>query len=430
MNTDPSTLNSLKRKPAPSRLAIWLALWLAASAGTAAQADEAPVADAAAPIVQPSLTITGEYWRTVDGGLRTGGLWNVLADLTLEVDLARLGGPADSALVAQVLGNKNQHEEVSVADYTGAANPVSGIHAGDAWRVFNLHYRQSWADGAHTLKLGQLAIDDEFMGSEYSGLFANSAFGAMPSQVATPLAGRYGGSGAFPIYAVASPGLLVQTTLNDAWSWQTGLYYGGPGLDEKDNHGFEWTDGAGLVVFTEAAWTGKLASLPNTVRLGGAYHSARFDDFESLAAGRDDATVRGLYSFYVVHDITLASRAEDKPLLGAFWRAGVSPQSDRAVVSTYADAGLNWFGPIPGRDDDIAGLAVACTHFGREFRRASGDEAPAGTETALELTYRAQLTPWWALQADAQWLFEPARDADSGRRETATVVGLRTEFAF
>ena len=35
-----------------------------------------------------------------------------------------------------------------------------------------------------------------------------------------------------------------------------------------------------------------------------------------------------------------------------------------------------------------------------------------------------------ALQADAQWLFEPARDADSGRRETATVVGLRTEFAF
>jgi porin len=185
-----------------------------------------------------------------------------------------------------------------------------------------------------------------------------------------------------------------------------------------------------LVVFTEAAWTGQLASLPNTVRLGGAYHSARFDDFESLADGRDDATTRGLYSFYVVHDITLASRAEDKPLLGAFWRAGVSPQSDRAVVSTYADAGLNWFGPIPGRDDDIAGLAVACTHFGREFRRASGDEAPAGTETALELTYRAQLTPWWALQADAQWLFEPARDADSGRRETATVVGLRTEFAF
>ena len=35
-----------------------------------------------------------------------------------------------------------------------------------------------------------------------------------------------------------------------------------------------------------------------------------------------------------------------------------------------------------------------------------------------------------ALQADAQWLFEPARDAGSGRRETATVVGLRTEFAF
>lgn len=431
MNTTQTTPIAFPRIARHRRLASGVALCLASAVGFSAPSDEPPVAEPAAPaIIQPSLTITGEYWRNLDGGQRTGALWNVLADLTLEVDLARLGGPADSALVAQILGNKNQHDDRSFADYTGATNPVSGIHAGDAWRVFNLHYRQSWADGAYTLKLGQLAIDDDFMGSEYSGFFANSSFGAMPSQVATPLAARHEDSGAYPIYAVAAPGLLVQSRLSDAWSWQTGLYYGGPGIDEKDNHGFDWADGAGLVAFTEASWSGKLAGKPTTVRLGGAYHSGHFDDLESLADGDDEATARGSYSFYVVHDLTLASRAEDKPLLGAFWRAGLSPQSDRAVVSSYADAGLNWFGPIPGREADVAGVAVACTHFGRDFRRASGGEAPAGTETTLELTYRAQLTSWWAVQADAQWLFDPARNTDSSARETATVVGLRTELAF
>jgi len=123
----------------------------------------------------------------------------------------------------------------------------------------------------------------------------------------------------------------------------------------------------------------------------------------------------------------LAARDAEHPILGAFWRAGLSPQLDRSAVARYADAGLNWFAPIPGRADDIAGLAISYTEYGDAYRRLA--HALAAAETALELTYRAQLTEHLALQAIVQRHFNPLA-ADDGSRHAATVLGLRAEVSF
>lgn len=380
------------------------------------------VAETATPIVQPSLTVTGEYWDNASGGLATGSRWNSLADLAVDIDLARLGGPAGSSLTAQLLWIENQHTAPDFADLTGAANPVSGLNAADAWRLFNLFYRQSWADDRFALKLGQLALDDDFMGSDFAGLFAFSAFGAMPSQVATPHGAASGGGGAYPIYAVAAPGVHFSARLDDRFALQLGAYHGGPGADEHGNHGTDWISGSGqgLVLFYEGAYAFSLAGRPSTLRAGGALHSGRFDDLDALATGADADEVRGLYSFYLIQDLVLAARDAEHPTLGAFWRAGLSPRQDRSVVHRYADAGLNWFAPLPGRDADIAGLAVSYTEYGDAYRRL---------DPALELTYRAQLTEHLALQAILQRLFNPLA-ADDGSRHPASVLGLRAELAF
>ena len=394
-----------------------------------AHAQPAAVPEPAAPIVQPSLTITGEFWHNTSGGLATGSRWNSLADLSVAVDLARLGAPAGASFTAQLFWIENQHTTADFADLTGAANPVSGLNAGDAWRVFNLFYRQAWADDRFALKIGQLAIDDDFMGSDYAGLFAHSALGAMPSQVATGHCGSVGGGCAYPIYAVAAPGLHLAASLTDAVSVQLGLYHGGPGPDRRRNHGFDWDDGSGqgLVVFYEGAYSFSLLGRASTVRAGGAVHTGRFDDLSRWADDDPAREVRGVYSFYLIQDVVLAARDAEHPLLGAFWRAGLSPQHDRSAVRLYGDAGFNWFGPLPRRPADTFGVAVSYTEYGDHYRRL--DPALAAAETALELTYRAQITDHLALQGIVQRHFNPLAAAD-GSRHAATVLALRAELSF
>jgi carbohydrate-selective porin OprB len=48
----------------------------------------------------------------------------------------------------------------------------------------------------------------------------------------------------------------------------------------------------------------------------------------------------------------------------------------------------------------------------------------------VELTYRAQMAAWFALQADAQFVFNPAFSVGPGSHDTAAIIGLRAEVSF
>ena len=48
-------------------------------------------------------------------------------------------------------------------------------------------------------------------------------------------------------------------------------------------------------------------------------------------------------------------------------------------------------------------------------------------EAVLELTYRAQITPWFALQPDVQWIIHPG---GSTAIDNALVIGLRAAVSF
>jgi porin len=142
------------------------------------------------------------------------------------------------------------------------------------------------------------------------------------------------------------------------------------------------------------------------------------------------ATRQTVPNFYLIHDLALVISPDGAPKLGLFVRGGRNPEPDRSMVGGYADAGLNWFGPLPGRADDTAGLAVSSTCFGDDFLESAAPDGFATDETTLEFTYRAQLTRWMVLQADVQLLFNPGLNPDSSSRETAAVLGLRVEVSF
>lgn len=90
--------------------------------------------------------------------------------------------------------------------------------------------------------------------------------------------------------------------------------------------------------------------------------------------------------------------------------------------------------------------------FGAAYSKISGDAADADRdaqmllpdpslpardhELVFEVSYTAQVTPWWTLQPDFQYIVHPGgnvRDADDPAGATAgnaTLVGLRTSLTF
>ncbi len=375
---------------------------------------------------EPFAIYTTEGWGNVNGGLKRGAKWNGLLNTGFEFDPEPLTGWTGGLFHVEGFWNQSNNTGNRFASYAGSTNAVSNLFAADNVRVFTLWARQQMLEGRVVVTGGQMAADDDFMGSEYSALFLNSAFGSMPSQTGTPLAPRMGGNPAFPIYAVAAPGAMVRVEPVTNVYVQGAIYAGNSGPDVSGNHGFDWKTGGGSgeAFFWETGYKhAHVWDLPGTVKVGGTYHTGTFADFST------GTEARSLYSFYSVVDQALVATKEGDPVLGAFWRGGVSPRRNRSQVQDYTDAGLNWFGPIPGREKDVAGIGVSYTGFSRAYTRSTGGAAAAG-ETALEVTYRAQVTPWFAVQPDVQFLFNPQVNRVSGTRETATVVGLRGEVRF
>jgi porin len=105
--------------------------------------------------------------------------------------------------------------------------------------------------------------------------------------------------------------------------------------------------------------------------------------------------------------------------------------------------GMTLTAPLPGRTNDSAGIEIGIAQVSPQaslLDRAkafyTGDFVPARrTETVIELTYQAQLTPWLQAQPDMQFVINPGGglvnpDDVSQRLHNEIVVGMRTEVTF
>ena len=80
-------------------------------------------------------------------------------------------------------------------------------------------------------------------------------------------------------------------------------------------------------------------------------------------------------------------------------------------------AGLVAKGLVRGRNEDVLGAGVAQVMF--------SDLLPDQTrETAIELFYKARLSPWAVIQPDLQYIAKP-----SGNGRDALIFGLRFQVA-
>src|SRR6266404_4065411 len=120
---------------------------------------------------------------------------------------------------------------------------------------------------------------------------------------------------------------------------------------------------------------------------------------------------------------TTAPSITDKGL-GVFTHIAFCPPNS-SLINFYIDSGLNHKGLIPTRDNDVLGVAFAYGHLNNNPKNAEENSFP-GYEIAIEATYQIELTPWFSLQPDLQYVLHPSGTDIAN----ALVLGARATISF
>jgi porin len=387
------------------------------------------------------LTETSEVLGNPTGGRAQGVVYEGLTQATLSIDLDRaIGLPGGTFYVS---GLQIHGRGLSTNDIDNV-NTVSSIEADRGTRLFELWYQQAFFDGKVSVKVGQISADQEFMVTQYGGLFVNAMFGWAP----LPSADLPSGGSAYPL---ATPGVRFRVQPTTALTGLLGVFSGnpaGPGTGDpqlRDPSGTNFNVNSGVFVIGEVQYAinqdDGATGLPGTYKLGAWYNSntsqGAFSAVSPATAtgpsANNSSPRKNNWSIYAVMDQLVFRPAGSKDGgAGVFVRAMSAP-SDRNEVDLFVEGGITYKGAF-GRDNDTMGLGVGWTRFSNI---ASTDSlSPARTsEVVLEATYQVQLTPWWTVQPDFQYVFNPGGGILNPNQPTkrvgdAAVLGLRTSITF
>ena len=397
--------------------------------------------------VSLGLQETSEVFGNVTGGIHRGADYNGLTEMSLGIDTQKAFGWAGGTF--NVSGLQIHGRYLSV-DNLDTLQTASGIEAQASTRLWELWYQQAFLHDRVDVKLGQQSIDQEFMVSQNSSLFINTAMG----WPLIPSVDLYAGG---PAYPLSSLGVRLRARPTAALTVLAGVFDdnppGGPFANdtqllgaEAAGHAFNLNTGALWIAelqyaINQPASDGTPSGLAGTYKLGFWYDSGSFPDqrFDTLGLSLDNPQSsgvprldRGNASVYALADQTVWARGPRA--LAVFARAMGAPP-DRNLISFSVDAGLTLKAPFPGRDNDTAGIGFGLAKVSGDAaatEQNSGVPGPVrGTETFIEVTYQLQLTPWWLLQPDFQYVFNPGGGVVNPQNPpqrvgNEAVFGLRT----
>jgi porin len=346
---------------------------------------------------------TGEVFSNLHGGLDSSHATEYRGnfDLTLVLDTEALGLWSGGSWVVYL---QNGHGEGISEEYVGDVQILSNIDADDFTQVSEYWLQQRLFGDAARLKLGKQDANADFCALDGAGDFINSSFGIVPN---------------VPIPTFPDPGLGVAVFLEPA-AWLglgMGVYDGGP---NGGTSGFDTAfDGeGGTFGITELTLrTPALPGIrePGVYRIGGWLNTENVDE---ITGDPGPHTFSGNHGLYVIFDQLLFEEGPgdtDSQGMAAFGQFSWAP-GDRNELERYLGAGVIYTGAIRGRDLDMLGLGVAHAVFSDRVRDLDGTTH----ETVIELFYRAQLTPWLALEPDLQLIVNPGGNGDD-----SLVLGLR-----
>lgn len=338
---------------------------------------------------------TGDVFSNLRGGINTNRATRYLGlvDVAITADLDRLGLPPGGTFF--ILG-EDFHGQSPTEEDIGDYQCVSSIDAPRRTQVSEYWWQQTFLDGELTLRLGKQDANAEFGVVDLAGDFINSSFGMVPL---IPM----------PTYPDPSAAVAAFYTPCDWLALKTGVWDGAP---DGRNWGFSGTGSTFSIAEAELLWSLLEERLPGGFHVGGWYHSGDVDDLSG------NGSFDGNYGIYLGGEQMIFKESWDPEKdegLGVFGQFGWSPE-DRNEGRCYYGAGLVYKGLVPCRDDDITGIGIASVAF--------SDWLDLDNETAVELFHRVQVSEYFSVQPDLQYIARP-----SGVERDALAVGMRFEVA-
>lgn len=382
--------------------------------------------------IDVSMTYIGEVFDVLSGGLARRASYEGRFDLTVDADLDKLlgwQGASASFTVFQIHSSSR-----NVAENVGSLADPSNIDALQTTRLFSAWVQQNFLDDRISLRVGQLGFDAESFTSATSGGLINGTFGWATVLAANMISGG-------PAYPLAAPGARLAIKPADNITVIGAILSGdpaGPNCNDLpqvcNRYGLTFSFSGGALLIGEVQYAvnaGKQTQgLPGTYKAGYWRETTSFPDQRFAAVMHD-----GNWGVYGIAD-QMVWRG-DASSLNLFLRAGMSP-SDRNLISWYVDGGFGIKGPLAGRPDDVLTFGVAYQKISPDAVAADRDAGLAvirSNEVVFELSYQAQIAPWWVLQPDIQYIVHPGGNVPHPDNpllpvKNATVIGLRSTMKF
>jgi porin len=398
-----------------------LALGLFAGCAVDAHAQDSVSTEEGSAVSPASLRVvyTGAVFSNMDGGIRRGETYNGNLNVELNLDGGALFGmPRVTAYVAGLWVHGGQASEL-VGDAQGVNNIAAptNLTLYEAWLQFNA------LGNRFSALVGRFDTNAEFYRLQSAGLFLNSSFGMGPEFA---LSGTAGPS----IFPATSVGVRLTYKPARRVVLRTAILDGVP-VDRPDGRVAVFQRGDGLLLVSEAAVLnrtatdeqrrrirfriGRASGLPpydHKIAAGTWYYTADFEDLNKVGADGTPTQHGGSGGAYVLGDARLwrSSDVQSRRLAG-FAEAGFGDGRVNRFGS-YAGAGIAASAPLSRRPSDEFGVAIAIARNGSAYldRQHRIGIATTRDETAVEVTYLAQIASWLALQPDLQYVINPNTD--------------------
>lgn len=278
----------------------------------------------------------------------------------------------------------NTHSKTRLSDLTGDLQVASNIEAGDHTFLQELWVKKKFNKLEVTAGLQDMNV--EFANLEYAGLFVNSSFGVLPVITANMCA---------PVFPLTTPGITFKYELLQNTTWLFALYDGCPeGLSGyRGNARWRYYKGDGLLAISELQFSAERNGLTSSYEAGIFSINNITEDLLNIEF--TDSLRKENAGIYLHTDHMLYKNGNN--VVALFLQAGHS-LTGASYVNKYLGAGLNYQGLFRKDGNDVLGLAIASAHL----------RHTQNTETAIELTYRSNITRHISVQPDIQYIINPS----------------------
>lgn len=376
------------------------------------------------------------------GGLGHGsrGMSNI--DLRIRADLGKVAGWDGATAYLHVLDNRGDGIN---SRFTGTLLGVSNIEVPvPTTRLFHAWLQQDFFDEQFSLLAGLYPIDAEFFVMESAALLVQPAYGT-PADLAMTRGPSIFNNSAF--------GLRARWQSADRTRYALAAVLDGVpnDPDHPRRTAIKFADGDGSFAIAELGWMPaerghvfEPVDPAESLRSPGVVSHEKYDGLSKYALGiwrysrrmpdliavdaNGDPQRRRSQGAYVLAERTLFSLGEAGRDVTAFVRLSRS-DGDSVPLDRVWNAGLRLRGLLAARPDDALVVGWSQARLSGKYRTLLAGQgiAPARHEESLEVTWRALLTPWFAVQPVAQFFRHPAGERQATR---ATILGLRFDIAF